>query len=286
MADSQILINPSHVSASDRSIQYGDACFTTMYAEDGKILLLPAHIARLQAACSALSIAFSDWLLLQTELAKLASEIENPRVIKIVLSRGSGGRGYQPPVLQQTLCIISTHLANPILPIVCVERIGLSKVELQKEQCFGGIKHNNRLPQVLARQQNMSIALDKGQENELNINNEDVLMCNEYGHVIEASSANIFYEIDGVWYTPPMDTYGVKGIMRDAWMSNLYQRGIIVNQNYHHQSMLAHAQSVLLTNAVRGVRPVHELRVGCQVYQLETHKHLSMIDEFITQAIE
>jgi 4-amino-4-deoxychorismate lyase len=159
-------------------------------------------------------------------------------------------------------------------------------VELQKEQCFGGIKHNNRLPQVLARQQNMSMASGADQEQGLSVNHDDVLMCNQFGHLIEATSANIFYEIDEVWYTPPMNTYGVKGIMRDAWMSNLHQRGIIVNQSYHHLSILAYAQSVLLTNAVRGVRPVNELHMGDDVYQFETQRHLGAISHFITQAME
>jgi 4-amino-4-deoxychorismate lyase len=290
MTSSRILINPSHISATDRSIQYGDACFTSMYVENGKILLLPAHIARLQEACTRLAIAFSDWLLLQTELAKLAHELTGPSVIKILISRGSGGRGYRPPVLVQPLCIISSHLALPILPVPKVESLGVSSIELHKEHWSGGIKHNNRLAQVLARDSEITKTrsthshVDAGED--LILEYEEVLMCNQHGHVVEASSANVFYNIDGVWYTPPMHDYGVKGVMRNAWMLHLQQRGINVNETYHHLDLLVHAQSVLLSNAVRGVRPVAELHLRGKVYSYNTVSEKDTIAEFIRGAMQ
>lgn len=287
MTRSHILINPTHISATDRSIQYGDACFTTMYVEHHKVLLLTAHITRLQQACTTLAIAFSDWLMLQTELAKLAHELRGPSVIKILISRGSGGRGYRPPAVAQPLCIISSHRALPILPVRSVESLGVSSIKLPKEHWSGGIKHNNRLVQVLAREHeiNQAKASDLYTVQDLGVEYEEVLMCNPYGHIVEASSANVFYNIAGVWYTPPMHDYGVKGVMRDAWMSYLQQHGIIVNEAYHHIDMLVHAHSVLLSNGARGVRPVAELYLHGKVYSYTTDSETEMITEFVRSAM-
>jgi 4-amino-4-deoxychorismate lyase len=275
MATAQFLINPHHIAATDRSAQYGDACFTSMYAESGAAFLLKAHLQRLQDGCAALQLPFTQWNALESNLREVLSGITDATAVKVLISRGSGGRGYQPPSSVDMVCVISTHPTDPILPPSVVLNLGVSDVSLSKEPWSGGIKHNNRLSQVLARANLQSKNTD-----EL----EDVLMCNEYQHVVEATSSNVFYQIDGVWHTPPIEAYGVKGVMREAWLQYLSQNDIMVNQSYHHIDMFREVEGMLLTNAVRGVRPVGKLTLPDSQHVLDTSAHLDLINRFMSQS--
>ncbi len=81
------------LAVSDRATQFGDGCFTTARVIDGKVSLLSAHIQRLQDACQRLMISCDFWPQLEQEMKTLAAEQQNG-VLKVVISRGSGGRGY------------------------------------------------------------------------------------------------------------------------------------------------------------------------------------------------
>lgn len=81
------------LAVSDRATQFEDGCFTTARVIDGKVSLLSAHIQRLQDACQRLMISCDFWPQLEQEMKTLAAEQQNG-VLKVVISRGSGGRGY------------------------------------------------------------------------------------------------------------------------------------------------------------------------------------------------
>ncbi|WP_371192989.1 aminodeoxychorismate lyase [Glaciecola sp. SC05] len=242
-----ILVNPTSISASDRSIHYGDASFTSMYAENHNITLLSEHIQRLQDACLGLDIKFTDWDELHRTLQSLVALQREPLAIKVIVTRGSGGRGYQPPEQQTPICIISTHSAESMQAQGNVKLLMVSDICLPSHDKLEGLKHTNRLAQVLAKQE------------ALNMHCDDVLMCDYRRHVIEASSANVFYKLDGCWYTPPLNSGGVKGLMRNAFLLYLQDLGLFVNQASHHIEQLCSAQSILLSNAVKGVRQVDKL---------------------------
>lgn len=81
------------LAASDRATQFGDGCFTTARIQDGHVIMLTEHIRRLQDACIKLMITFEQWELLQLEMETLAREHKSG-VLKVIITRGSGGRGY------------------------------------------------------------------------------------------------------------------------------------------------------------------------------------------------
>lgn len=269
MRNSLILVNPAVIPTNDRSIQYGDASFSTMYASSGHISLLPAHIKRLQVACEKLNITFADWPMLQSVLAKLAAAEQRPCVIKIIISRGSGGRGYQPPETQFPRCIISTHAAKAMQDWDDIELLKVSQIKLPIHDALEGVKHNNRIAQVMAKQEVKELACD------------DVLMCDSKAHVIEASSANVFYRLAGCWYTPPLNNGGVKGVMRDAFIEYLRSKAIFVNYASHHVDQFCGAQHVLLSNAVNGLRQVRSLE-----YRGSMHFFSSDLSALITPFIQ
>jgi len=253
MPSDNILINPSEIALSDRSVQYGDASFTTMYCENGAIALFNRHLLRLQAACDCLDIHFNDWATLQATLSTVASERDAPSVIKVLITRGSGGRAYEAPQSQTPRCIITTHDAGAMhnaSPVNCVK---LSTIRLPSHSGLNGVKHTNRLAQVMAKTQAHALQCD------------EVLMCDEEQHVIEASSANIFYCLNGAWHTPPLDLYGVQGVMRDAFIDYLSINDIHVNIASHHLSQFKKAEHILLSNAVKGIRPVKCLEMDRKI---------------------
>ena len=86
--------------ASDRAIQFGDGCFTTARILDGDVCLLEAHIRRLQHGCEKLMIPFTHWDTLRQEMCQLATG-KDSGVLKVIISRGSGGRGYSAASLRK-----------------------------------------------------------------------------------------------------------------------------------------------------------------------------------------
>ncbi len=81
------------LAVNDRSVQFGDGCFTTARIVRGRVQLLSAHLARLQKACEQLFIPYDDWALLAQEMAHLAQPHQDG-VLKVIITRGAGGRGY------------------------------------------------------------------------------------------------------------------------------------------------------------------------------------------------
>lgn len=95
--------------ASDRATQFGDGCFTTACIIDGEISLFAAHLERLQDACQKLLISFENWSELQNEMKMLAKGHVRG-VLKVIISRGSGGRGYSGKV------VTAPHASSPFQP--------------------------------------------------------------------------------------------------------------------------------------------------------------------------
>ncbi len=94
------------LAVSDRATQFGDGSFTTARIVDGNICHLEAHLQRLQVACEKLRIAFSHWATLRQEMTMLATGHDSG-VLKVIISRGSGGRGYSAMNCQAATRILS-----------------------------------------------------------------------------------------------------------------------------------------------------------------------------------
>lgn len=109
------------LAASDRATQFGDGCFTTARIRDGRICLLPAHLRRLQDACEKLLLPFSQWTELQHEMTAMAAG-QNSGVLKVILSRGSGGRA----TARQT--VVRPREFYPFLLIPLIMNAGVRKV--------------------------------------------------------------------------------------------------------------------------------------------------------------
>lgn len=233
------------LAASDRAIQFGDGCFTTARVIDGKVSLLSAHIQRLQEACRRLMIVCDFWTQLEHEMATLAADQQNG-VLKVVISRGSGGRGYST---------LNSGPATRMLSVTAYpmhyERLrkegmllALSPVRLGRNPYLAGIKHLNRLEQVLIRSH-----LEQ-------TNADEALVLDSEGWVTECCAANLFWRKGNIVCTPRLDQAGVNGIMRQFCIRLLAQSSFQIAEVQASLEDVMQADEVMVCNALMPVMPV------------------------------
>ncbi len=232
----------------DRGLQYGDGCFETMAVRNGRPLLWQAHLDRLRRGLERLTIDFpvSDGDLLR-ECESLSQGTERA-VLKLIVTRGCGGRGYRPePGLAATrvasLYPWPVHRARMFSEGM---RLCLCYTRVSRNRRLGGIKHLNRLPQVLAR-------------GEWNDEYDEGLMLDESDRVIEGTMSNVFVELDGRLHTPRVDEAGVEGVMRNHVLAEARTLGYDCVEEDLDLDLLARADGMFLTNSILGVMPVASL---------------------------
>ncbi|QJD29770.1 aminodeoxychorismate lyase [Methylococcus geothermalis] len=235
------------VDARDRGFQYGDGVFTTLRVSGGRPLLLSRHLDRLADACSRLGIPYPGDESLLADLQLLGPEAAEG-VVKIQITRGIGGRGYRPVTDGEPTRVVSLHSA-PEFPRAYY-RYGVSamhcRTPLGVNAALAGIKHMNRLEQVLGRGE----WADEYQEG---------VMCDTEGFVVEGTMSNVFLAKSGRIETPLIDRCGVNGVMRRLVLEIASSQGVEVRERRIRPEELASADEVFLTNCVIGIWPVARL---------------------------
>ncbi len=245
-----ILINgkaDNRINVSDRGLQYGDGLFETIAYRQGKFEFLDAHLSRLSVGCERLAIPFQQLQQLKLELATVATELANDNaVVKIIITRGSGGRGYYADPSIQPTRIISTHpmpsysteyQIRGIKTLFCQQR-------LSHNTRLAGIKHLNRLEQVLARNEWNDPDIAEG------------FMLDQDEHIIEGTMSNLFSVRSGELFTPLLDKSGVAGIIRAEVMRIAKQRSLTVQETHMSKNTLLNADEIFICNSVLGICPV------------------------------
>lgn len=228
------------VLAGGRGLAYGDGVFETMRAAGGVIPWWPAHRARLARGAARLGIAMPPDDALDAALRDLLSAHPDA-VVKLVLTRGSGGRGYAPPADAPPVWLLSAS-ALPPSPRVGGLVLRWCELRLAAQPALAGIKHCNRLEQVLARAEWRDEGIDEG------------LLCDGDGDVVCATAANLFVLRDDRWWTPPVDRCGVAGVCRGWALAALDATECRLTPG----DVLS-SQALVLCNAVRGILPVARL---------------------------
>ncbi|MBU8976242.1 aminodeoxychorismate lyase [Lysobacter sp. MMG2] len=238
----------------DRGLAYGDGLFETMRAHRGDVHWWPAHWRRLQRGAHALGIVLPDEDRARGEARDLLDGAE--AVLKLIVTRGSGGRGYAPPEPATPHWILSRHDVPPATPADGLT-LRWCRTRLALQPALAGLKHCNRLEQVLARAEWRDADTHEG------------LMLSTEGDAVSATSANLFVLHDGRWTTPAIDRCGVAGVCREWAIGALGAREarLAVTE-------VEAADAVFLCNAVRGILPVARLgacswRPHPQVAQLQ-----------------
>ena|SRR5690242_726461 len=232
------------VSALDRGLAYGDGMFETIRAVNGAAPLWKRHIARLRDGCERLGLPAPDLGVLSQEFARVVEGIPDA-VVKIVLTRGRGERGYALPESTRVTRIVAAFPPPP-LPSDWYRdgiRVRCCELRLAVQPRLAGIKHLNRLEQVLARAEWRDAAVVEG------------LLFDQAGNLVSATAANVFVAIEGELLTPPLDRCGVAGVLRGALLDALPD----VRVQTMTKEDLMRADEMFLTSSVRGVLPVRAL---------------------------
>lgn len=233
------------IDPADRALAYGDGLFATMKVKQGKIQFLEQHLRRLSDGAARLGFTFSAGEALLSRLNELAS-VHPEACIKLLLSRGSGGRGYKAPDYPTPVVVISLsdlpgHYAQWQQTGM---RLTKSDVALGRQPLLAGIKHLNRLEQVLIK------ALPLPQEI------DDVWVCDSEGLLAEGSMGNLLLICGNQVLTPRHSHCGVAGVMREQVLLALIAMGLDVSMRDVTEAEFLEADYVLMTNALMGVVPV------------------------------
>ena len=254
-------VRGAQLAPNDRGLAYGDGLFETIAFIDHSPRHWSRHFARLQRGCLALHLecpAASVW---HADLESIISSSSAARqVLKLILTRGGGRRGYAPTsgvpptrIVQLAPWPESSPNTHGLRVIECATPLGLNPA-------LAGVKHLNRLEQVLAAREIALAGADEG------------LMCDGSGRVLEATRSNVFVVINHALLTPPLTEAGVLGVMREVVMERAAQHGLRVLEQTLTLDDVVGADELWLTNALDGVRPVTDLIHRTDTRRTGTHR--------------
>lgn len=235
-----------HLPLTDRALQFGDGFFTTARLQDGEIRFLAWHLERL--AITAKHLLFDDLNIISLRREMLAAAATgNNGVIKTIISRGSGERGYSFSTCGTPLRIVSLTTAPEHYPAWRRDgiRLGQSPVRLGRNPLLAGIKHLNRLEQVL-----IHAHLDHA-------GTDEMLVLDTDGYLVECCSANIFWRKGRQVFTPSLNHAGVAGVMRRRVLTLLPALGYPSQEVTTGPDVLKQADEIFITNALLPVVPVN-----------------------------
>jgi 4-amino-4-deoxychorismate lyase len=240
--------NEPNIPVTDRGFQYGDGLFETIEIQDGQAVFWRRHLRRLENGCRQLRIPFPDVRLLTEEAHSLCQDVARA-VLKIIVTRGSGGRGYRQPDAIETTRVLSLHpfpdypaslRQNGIAVRFCAAPLGLNPA-------LAGLKHLNRLEQVLARAEWQDPDILEG------------LMLDMNGQVVEGTMSNLFLVKNAVLHTPPLHRCGVAGIVREVVLDACEKHGLPVALTPLTREDVLSADALFVTNSLIGLWPVRSV---------------------------
>jgi 4-amino-4-deoxychorismate lyase len=233
------------VDTSDRGLLYGDGLFETIAVRNGRACSWQRHMARLQAGCERLGMPVVDTAQLARETDELLADAGHG-VLKIIVTRGSGGRGYRIPEKMAPSRILQLH-PWPEFPAAAAQSgvaARLCAARLCHNPVLAGIKHLNRLDQVLARREWDDPQIAEG------------LLLDPHGHLVEGTMSNLFLVRQGTLLTPDLRGCGVAGIMRSIILDLAERLPLPVKICALDIQDLQTADEVFLCNSLIGIWPV------------------------------
>jgi len=251
----------SLVETSNRGLNYGDGLFETLVVQSGRPRRWQAHMDRLGLGCERLGLAMPPQSILLREVQTVSAGLVDA-VVKIIITRGGEVRTYMPQEEENCVRIVSAHRYPKGIAKLARKgvRARLCDLRLAIQPALGGMKHLNRLEQVLASAE----LRDTGAAEGILLDRED--------HVVCAVSANIFLVLEERLLTPRLDLCGVRGVVRAHILANFSAR---CEQRRVTLDMLYEADEVFICNTVKGIVPVtaiddHNFNIGLVTRKMQT----------------
>ena len=249
-----ILVNgksQNTVSVRDRGFTYGDGLFETIAIRDQQPLLWNLHWGRLVAGCERLKITCPEESLLLDDIEQLLAQADDKyrhcSVIKLIVTRGVGGRGYQyDPAMDSTRIVMlsgwptyrGTEKDKGIRTKLCDTRLSMQPL-------LAGIKHLNRLEQILARSEWSKDEITEG------------VMLDANNNIIEGTMSNLFFvDHQECLVTPSLKQCGVAGVQREHVLNIAEEKGYQTKITEVPVNKLAQFNEVFATNSLIGIWPV------------------------------
>lgn len=239
---------PAPDLAPDRGLEFGDGLFETIAVVDGRLRLVDRHLARLAHGAGVLGIALPPVAVLRAEL-EAAARTDGTGVVKLIVTRGAGGQGYAPATAAPSRRHVLARPARqrPAAWSTDGVAVRLCELRLAEQPRLAGLKHLNRLEQVLARAEWQDPDIAEG------------LMLDAHGRLVGGTMSNVFVVVGGRLVTPALDRAGIRGVMRSALLDAFAEAGEVVVARDLWPEELATASEVFLSNALIGVWPVRRL---------------------------
>lgn len=262
-------VSADSIPLNNRGLAYGDGFFETMLFRQGRCSLLNYHMARMCNTAKRLGFALSvsDVQQLISELLDSVVDDQQDQIIKLIITRESGGRGYRCADQADTEVFVQSFPYSVSLSAGVIEqgvKLRVCDIKLAIQPALAGLKHLNRLENVLARNEWRSEEFYEG------------LLLDQNGLIIEATQSNIFFKIGQRWLTPELNQSGVAGVMR-SW---LLENESSLNERFHATTLsmddLGKADACFICNSVQGVVPVQSIEKKDQrfSYQLDASVRL------------
>jgi len=229
------------IDARDRGFTYGDGVFRTFPMSGGHVPHWDRQFTKLASDCAALRLACPSRDHLEADLATIGARHPDG-VVRITVTRGVAQRGYaisdQSNVTRAVLWSAFNPGRNTLTSGVrarwCDLRLGI-------QPALAGIKHLNRLENVLARSEWNDPAIAEG------------LLCDVQDNVIGGTMSNLFLQCNGVLMTPALDACGIAGVTRELVIERARAEQLNVEVRSVDRRMVNAAEAVFLVNSVIGV---------------------------------
>jgi 4-amino-4-deoxychorismate lyase len=248
----RVLLNgipDQQVSPFDRALHFGDGLFETIACRRGRPRFLTLHLERLQLGCHRLGIEPGDFDEVRAEIRALAAEADNA-IVKVLLTRGPAlARGYGVTGREKATRITFRYAWPPENPTESQDgiRVRIATLRLGENPVLAGLKHCNRLEQVLARREMTDPGIAES------------LLFSSSGKLVSGTMSNVFIVEGERLRTPCLDVCGVAGVMRRVVLREALHAGISVQEDVLRDEDVRKAGELFLTNARIGIWPVREL---------------------------
>ncbi len=236
------------LNVHDRGLAYGDGVFRTLRVSRGKALCWQRHYQKLQTDCQALGLSCPNYSVLCKEINQIAAA--NPEsVLKIIITRGPGPRGYRVTAEMQPTRIIMANSLPDYPPSYHEQGVSLRVCDLRLslQPRLAGIKHLNRLENVMARQEWNDASIAEG------------LLLDSEGYVIGGTMTNLFMLKSNELWTPDLTRCGVAGVQRKRVLEQAAASDIPCAERNILLEQLLQADEIFITNSVIGVWQVREI---------------------------
>jgi 4-amino-4-deoxychorismate lyase len=244
------------VSPFDRGLHFGDGVFETIACLNSRPRFLSLHLERLAHGCRRLGFPPPAAELLREEVERLGGGQERS-IVKLIVTRGPATvRGYAVSGREQATRVMIRYpwpVEDPVLQQQGVS-VRMAAMRLGENPALAGLKHCNRLEQILARSEPRAAAAAEAAE---------ALMLSRSGNLISGTMTNVFL-VDGPpqsprLRTPSIDLCGVAGVMRRVVLREAERAGIPATESNLSPADLTTAAEIFLTNARVGIWPVARL---------------------------